>query len=245
MGLKRPDRSREEIAGLPEIHTTECDAFLRASGDSLAPETMVYVIREAQRARKTILIEICGRYLTGAGQPIRPDAGTTVTERVIWAVARRFRFPDNPTVLQDFWSECLDGMWDAILLGRDRKPFWEANFGQALYAKCLDLGRPRYRRSVKEVSLENLQPPAGADVLADIMAHLGEAEILRAIRRLPRQEAQAAFLHWVEKRPVDSAAAGSVRNVMGLSARHIHNLLSNAQERLAQDPIIRTLREDS
>ena len=245
MGLVRPPQSAAEIATLPAIGSTECVQFLRGAGHSLDPETLVYVIREAVQIRNTELIEVAGLYLTGAGDPAEPGPRRAHAERVMWACARRFGFPGDPAILDEFWRACLDGMWDAILAGRDEKPFWEANFGQAFYAKCLDVGRPLYRRWKREVPIESVPALRGADVGGELLARLGEEVILQAIRRLPPQEATAAMLNWVDDRPVDSPDPGSVRNLMRLSARQVHNLLSNAQRRLLQDPAVRDLREAS
>ncbi len=245
MQLERPPKSAAEIATLPAIGSTECTQFLRGAGRSLDPETLVWVIRAAVEIRNTELIEVAGSDLAGAGEPAAPGSRRTHAEKVIWAVARRFGFPSDAAILAEFWRASLDGMWDAVLAGRDQKPFWEANFGQALYAKCLDVGRPLFRRWKREVSIESVPPLRGGDVGGEILSRLGEQVILQAIRRLPPQEAHAAMLHWVDGRPVDSPDPDSVRNVMRLSARQVHNLLSNAQRRLAQEPAVRDLREAS
>ncbi len=246
MHLQRPPKSAAEIATLPAIGSTECTLFLRGAGHALEPETLVYVIREAVKIRNTELIEMASLYLAGTVTVAESVSRGKHAERVLWAVgAGRFGFSGDPAMLDEFWKASLDGMWDAILAGRDQKPFWEANFGQALYAKCLDVGRPLYRRWKREAPLESLPHLQGADLGREILARLGEEVILQAIRRLPRSEAQAAMLHWVDGRPIDSPEPGSVRNLMGLSARQVHYLLRNAQRRLAQDPGIRDLREAS
>jgi hypothetical protein len=245
MQLVRPPKSAAEIATLPAIASTECTLVLSGAGHAFDPETLVYVIREAVDVRKTELVQVAALHLMGAGEPTEPGSRRTPAEKVIWAVARRFGFSSDLRILDEFWRACLDAMWDALLAGREEKPFWEANFGQALFAKCLDVGRPLYRRWKKEVPMESVPTLQGVDVSGDLLARLGEEAILQAIRRLPTKEAHAAMLHWVDGRPVDSPEPGSVMNVMKLSARQVHNLLSSAQGRLARDPVVRDLREAS
>lgn len=241
----RPPKSAAEIATLPPIGSTECAQFLRGAGPSLEPETLVYVIREATRIRSTELIQLASMHLVGTGDLAAPGTTRTHAERVILSVARRFGFNRDPAVLEEFFKACLDGMWDAILAGREKKHFWETSFPNALYLKCIDIGRPLYRRWRREVPIETVPMLSGPDVLGETLSRMGEETILESIRKLPAQEAQAAMLHWVDGRPVDSSDAGSVRNVMGLSARQVHNLLANARRRLAQDPAVRGLREAS
>jgi len=245
MEPERPSKSAAEIATLPPMGSTECAQFLRGAGPSLEPETLVYVIREATGIRNTELIQLASMHLVGTGDLGPPGTTRTHAERVILSVARRFGFNRDPAVLDEFFRACFDGMWDAILAGRSRKPFWEASFRNALYSKCIDIGRPVYHRWRKDVPIETLPPLSGPDVLGQTLALMGEETILEAIRKLPPSEAQASMLHWVEARPVDSPDPGSVKNLMGLSARQVHNLLANARRRLAQDPAVRALREAS
>lgn len=245
MEPERPERSRDEIASLPSIGTTACLQFLREAGRQLAPETLVYVIREAARARNTELVQLCGRYLIGAGEPVDSGAHMTEAERIIASVGRRFGFDGDDAVLEEFWRACLDAAWRAILEGSERKPFWERAFGRALYAKCIDVGRPLYRRRSKETRLDLNRDRIEVGILEAMIARQGAEMILRAIRDLPEEESHAAMLRWIEKRPIASPDPRAITHVMGLSPRHIHTLLNRARGRLGRHPSIRSLREDS
>ncbi len=245
MEPQRPPKSAAEIATLPPMGATECVQFLRDAGASLEPETLVFVVREAARIGKTELIQLASIHLVGTTTPSSQGATRTHAERVIMSVARRFGFGREQGVMEEFFNSCLDGMWDAILAGRTKKPFWETSFHKALYGKCVDIARPLYHRWRKNVPIDSLPALSVPDVLEQTLALMAKHVILEAIRKLPPPEAQAAMLHWIEGRPVDSPDTGSVMNLMGLSARHVHNILANARRRLAQDPAVRALREAS
>lgn len=243
MGLNRPPKSAAEIATLPAFDSTECAQLVRTAGSSFEPETLVYIIREAIRAKRTELVVVAGECLATPGTP--PGRARTPVDRALTRTARVFGFMKNPALLDEFCKACLDLMWDGILAGREEKPFWEVNFRHTFRAKCIDAGRPLYHRSRRYVSIESVPNLTQGDPSIVILAQIGIERILEAISRLPPPEARVAMLHWVEKRPVDSPDPGSVARIVGLSPSHVHNLLRNARARLAGDPAIQDLRDAS
>jgi DNA-directed RNA polymerase specialized sigma24 family protein len=206
---------------------------LRQLAKTLAPETLVYVIREAIRTGDaTEVMQICSRGLQQHA------------ERVIrWVDRAKFGFHESPDLFSDYCEASLDSMWDGIMAGTEGKPYWEENFGQALFGKCIDVGRPLYRRQLTHISLEALPEDPGQDGVRDAFQKLQQREVQEAIRRLPPDEADAIQLHYIEGRRVDSPKPGSVRNIMGKSASRIHELLAQGRRRLASDPVMRGLHD--
>jgi hypothetical protein len=233
MEPNRPLRSQKEIAALPPVGTGRLQA-LRETANELSPETLVCEIRDAATRRDTATMELCYRPL------VRHAEG------IIASTARRkFGFHDAPDTYAEFAAACLDAMWDGILAGRGAKPRWEENFGQAMFGKCIDVGRPIYRSQLRHASLDALPVDSGVDGVALAAARSRSREIMSSIRRLPPLEAQAVLLHYVEGRPIDSQDPGAVCNIMHRSASNVHKLLENGRRRLAADPVMRELHDKS
>ena len=242
MSVKRPTASANEIGEMPAVGSTKCIQWLRERRD-LSPETLVFVARAAApEGNAAAVLQLVGQLLTGAGVPPSSGAtGLTSAERVMWKIARKLNLQTDTPALEEYWGRCLDAMWRDILAGTDAKPFWEENFAIALHGKCLDVGRPIYRRRLKEVSIDDLDSDV-QQVEADAFTNLAVGEILSAIRDLPPELARAAHLHWIDDLPVESATGQSVASVLGVSPSYTHRLLRRAECALAMHPIIRGLR---
>jgi hypothetical protein len=232
MEPNRPTRSRQELAALPP-EGTEREQYLRRTAGGLAAETLVCHIRNAASRRDTVVMQLCDSALRGWA------------ESVIRAAARKFGFHRDVDRLEDFYKACLDAMWDGVLAGSDKKPRWEENFGQALYGKCIDVGRPMFRRARRTIPLDLVEDEGATDGVAELLRNATRREILDAVRRLPEKEAQAVMLHYLEGRSIDSKDPGSVRSLMNLSPAHLHRLLKSARQRLAADPVMRRLYDES
>jgi len=248
MDLQRPPKSAEEIDALPAFGTDECAALVRARADEFHPETLVYLLREAISAFDTSLVESCGRALIGQRDETGQWSGG-YCEGIIMTVARDRGLTRDEDRLHDFRSDVHGEMWKAISAGRAEKPFWEERFGLALKHKCIDVARKHRRRAQRresEVSVENCDadPPASVTIDDAVLGTLAERQLLDAIRNLPGRQARAAFLVWVEGRPVQGSSGDSASEIMGVSPRAVYKLLEKARAKLAEHPIIRPMLDD-
>jgi DNA-directed RNA polymerase specialized sigma24 family protein len=245
LALLRPDQSAREISGLPPVGTTEREVWIRAHAVELAPETLVFLLREAAAAGNTALFEVCGAALID----VRGTSGGWC-EGIIGAVASETGFRRDREVFRDFRGACYEAMWRAIHGGSNEEGFWEERFGRALRCRCIDVARQMGRAAKKEndavlASLDSgaeLLPDSTGDVAMTVWDRIVVGDLTAAIRRLPPHQARAAFLRFVEGRPVEGEHSGSIRNVLGVTDREVYKLLAEARERLAQDPEIRKYR---
>lgn len=252
--LSRPSQSTAEIAALPALGTTECMVHVRANGHAFAPETLVYITRKAITAGDTPLVEVCTRFLVGKEvEGGRWQGG--YCEGTIVTLASRYRLNTHPDLMRAFRARCFDGLWKAIFAGRIEKPFYEVNFAHAFWQQCIDAKRAVVRMGCDmEVGTTNDTDEAvdvdgvvieGAELVDEqtinkLVSPLHEANLLHAIRALPKRQAYAALLNWVEELPVEGAE-GSVSAIMGVSPRAVYALLEKARFTLQSDPVIRAI----
>jgi hypothetical protein len=253
--LSRPKQSAAEIAALPPLGTTQCVAHVRANGQAFAPETLVYIMREVIASGDTSLVELCTRLLVGKQvEGGRWQGG--YCEGTIVTLASKYRLNTHEDLMRAFRARCFQGVWKAIFAGRIKKPFYEENFAHAFWQQCIDAKRSLVRRGARDmeagitddtddaVDVDHVVVE-GAELLDEktinkLMSPLHEAELLDAIRALPKRQSHAAFLNWVEQLPVEGAE-GSVSAIMGVSARAIYALLEKARSTLQSDPAIRAI----
>lgn len=252
MNVNRPPESAAEIASLPAPGTTEREAYVRAHADRFTPETLVFLLREALGSGNTALFERCAIALAGRVGPGGNWVGGHC-EAMVWSMARSFGFRNDPETLQDFRQQCHMGMWRAIHAGVAEKPFWEARFGLALKHSCIDEGRMLVRR-LKELEWADERAELPEDAVgegedrpgldAQVWDRIVEQDLRAAVRRLPPRQARAAFLTWIEGRPVGSDDPRSVKNLMGVTEQAVYALLRKAKVTLAADPELRKYLED-
>ena len=253
--LSRPKQSATEIAALPALGTTQCMTHVRANGESFAPETLVYTIREAIASGDTSLVEVCARLLVGK----EVDGGRWqggYCEGTIVTLAKKYRLTSHPDLMRAFRLRCFEGLWKAIFAGRVKKPFYEENFLHAFWQQCVDAKRSIVRRGgrdmeagvttdaddavdVDQIVVEDVEP-LDEKTINKLVSPLHEAELLDAIRALPKRQAHAALLNWVEELPIEGAE-GSVSAMMGVSPRAVYALLAKARATLQSDPVIRAI----
>jgi len=228
---------------MPPPGTTEREVHVRARADDFAPETLVFLLRETASSRNTALFERCALSLVG-----RPGLqGGWVSghcEPIIRSVGRTLH---DKQALDDFRQMCYEEMFSAIRAGRAKKPFWEERFGRALKQLCIDVLRSVNRRLDRFEAAVNRVDPEAMELETDhsmspddglFQQVLGQ-DLHAAILRLPRRQAWAAYLAWIDVRPIESENDGSVKNIMGVTARAVYKLLREAKQRLAADPQIR------
>ncbi|MDP9201602.1 MAG: hypothetical protein M3P26_06675, partial [Gemmatimonadota bacterium] len=177
-------------------------------------------------------------------------------EATIVTLARRYHLHTHRDLMRAFRARCFEELWKSIYAGRIDKPFFEVNFAYAFWQLCIDAKRSVVRKGgrdmaagvtddsdtavdVDAVVLEN------AELMEDkainkLVGALHEAELLDAIRGLPRQQARAALLNWVEGKPVEGAE-DSVSAIMGVTPRNVYALLERARATLQLDPVIRAI----
>lgn len=247
MEPRRPQRSLAQIAALPPFGSAQREAYLRASGDCLEPETLVHLLRESIARADTALFHYLGRLLVGT-----IDGGTCTgghCERIIFSVARRFGLHRSEDQLGEFRARVYRALWQAVYEGSDEKHFWEERFGLALKDKCIEVARQLFqenrRADEEEIDIDSVEIRGQ---LSDNRLHdhnlgtIDESVLICAIQSLPQRQAQAAFLAFVEDRPIAGESPESVAAILGISATAAHNLLAKARAKLATTSIVRELR---
>jgi len=173
-------------------------------------------------------------------------------EKVILAMARKFGIRDEPDILEDFRQQCLIGVMHAIHEGVEKKPFWEERFGRALKQLCIDKGRSLIGQLEGFEWAEGRAEADPCDTAVgdctplenEVLGRILQEDLHRAIHRLPPRQAMAAFYAWIERRPVGSDQAGSVKTLMEISEQAVYALLKKAATALAADPEIRKYLEN-
>lgn len=253
MTFQRPPNSAAEIAALPTLGSTQCEAHVRAHGSEFTPETLVYLLRQSSSRHDTATFELCGQLLLGREGPDGHWHGSH-TEGVIVNLGRSYGFYADDELMRDFRAGCFAAMWQAICSDR---PFWEVRFGLALREKCIEVARSMARQrkadarmvdpgDVEEQAAKEIEDRADPDatpidevVLARLSSRARQVELLAAVRRLPERQGRAALLAWAEARPIEGA--GSVARVMGISPRAVYKLLTKAKATLQSDPALRAI----
>ena len=245
MDLQRPPKSAD-----PPLGTTECEVHVRAKGPTLTAETLVYLLRESADVANTAFFSMCGGFLVGHRQGDGSWTGGR-SEKIIMSVGTWCGVNSDEGRMNEFRGECHSELWKAILDGRDAKPYWEERFGRALKDKCIDVARKVFGQARRDkklktkamgeaLAMQQDAVPLDEEVFERLEPRTDHVPlILAAIRRLPKRQAQAAFLRWVERRPIDSGDHRSVRKVLGITARAVHHLLKKARTALSSDPIVR------
>jgi DNA-directed RNA polymerase specialized sigma24 family protein len=243
---ERDEPVEDEIADLPEIGSTALYQHLSTRGASLAPETLVYVMRAAAAAHRTDTFEEAGRLLFG----LRDEDGNVNgghCEGILRVVARKRFFVDDAALYLDFAQRVCDLALREIRAGWEEKPFWEVNFRAALFRRALQVAK-----SVRRAQLRDLSVPFEEEHLAGVDAEetersiLGEVSrqiLLEVIEGIPPRQREAATLAWIVGYP-KAGSGDSVASVMSISETAVHNLLTKARGRLMNDPRVRAMVED-
>jgi hypothetical protein len=228
---------------------------VRANGHAFAPETLVYIAREAIAAGDTPLVEVCLRFLVGREvEGGRWEGG--YCEGTIVTLARKYHLNADRDLMRAFRARCFEELWMAIFAGLE-KPFYEVNFGYAFWHLCIDAKRSLVRNHGRDmesgvtddhidaVDVDHVVVD-DAEILDDkaineMVSALHEAELIDGIRALPRQQARAALLAWVEGKPIEGEE-DSVSAMMGVTPRNVYALLERARSTLQSDPVIRAIR---
>jgi hypothetical protein len=250
--LQRPSKSAAEVKALPPLGSTECSALMRDRGHSYAPETLVYVMREAIQVRATDLFELAFRLITGKPVGNRWEGGHC--ERTIASLSRAYGFNTNSELRLAFRSRCLVALADAVHAGSATKPYWEERFGAAFKDACIDvarsLSRPRNRDMEAGVASDDAPDvdeiePAVELIDAELAKRLSqphhESIVLQAIRALPRRQGQAVMLAWMEGRPIEGEVNDTVAKLMDISPRAVYKLLEKALPVLKNTTVLRAI----
>ncbi len=249
--LQRPEKSAAEIAELPALGTTQCSAHVREHGHAFAPETLVYLMRQATALRNTALFEMCGRFLIG-----QPTQGGSWSgghcEPIIASLSRAHGFARDIDLRTAFRAQCLGKAFMAIHAGRDKKPYWEERFGDALWTSCIDVARSLRRPRQKEMEaglaasddadIDNFdrgEPLLDETILAELAKPHHQAAVLAAVRALSPRQAEAATLRWMEGRHIEGNGHDTVAAIMGITPRAVHAHLDKAFGALRANPTLR------
>jgi hypothetical protein len=249
MSLQRPEEVDEEIASLPPPATTECREYLRACGGRLKPETLVHVMRAAAQQDCTEIVELAGQLLTGLRGDGRIEGGHC--EAIIRAVARKGGIDLDPALFQDFRQHCYRDMLKQIRAGASAQPIWEQRFAFVFKRRVLDVAKSIKVDKKWQAEHDSIDEPDATE-LADrapplddrVIGGLQRDTLLRAIRRLPDKQRQAAYLAWCEDRPVQGDDESCVTRIMGISDRAVRKLLEKAALKLQADPEVQAVYRD-
>jgi DNA-directed RNA polymerase specialized sigma24 family protein len=247
--LDRPPKSAAEIKALPSLGTTEGLQHVRENGEIFAPETLVYVMRDALVREDPTLFELAARFLVGRRSGDRWQGGHV--ERTIAKLAWRLDADLRP----DFRSKCLSALFAAIYAGREAKPFWEERFRRAFKMVCVDNARALYRLRQREQEIfhdsddvdftEKVTDSRTDHVEDGLVEALSRPEhervVLTAVRALPERQGQAVMLAWMEGRPIEGHGPHTVAKVMGISTRRVYQLLEAALSRLRANEALRAI----
>ena len=234
----RPKKSEQEIAALPPLGTTQREAHVRALAGDYTPETLVHLLREAHKRGDAQLFNFVGRQLIGesaAGGNWR--AG--FCEPIIVNLIKGTPLAADSEARRDFRAACLAEMWIGVQQGFEKKPLWETRFGFTFRQKCIEVLRSFIRRD-----------QVGEDLESDLELTVGEMEDLKTsrkeaalldrlalldlIQRLPKQQAIAAMLYWIDGREIQGDE-DSVTSVMGISYGAVYRHLRAALKTLKRD----------
>jgi hypothetical protein len=230
-------------------------AHVRAHGGEYSAETIVYLLRQSLLVHDTPFFEQCGRLLIGSEESDGHWHGGHC-EGVVVNLANSFGFLRNPELMREFRINCPSEMWKAI---HDGLPFWEMRFGLAFRQKCIDVARS-LSRSMETAEEEDLSGAPGEhvgdidkiadpdkalvddEVVARLSSPIHQRVLLDAVRGLPRRQAAAALLTWVEGRQIEGPGAETVSSLMEITPRGVRLLLAKARKTLLADPTVRAIR---
>jgi len=251
--IDRPIRARQELSELPPADSRAREQCLRERGHTLSPETLVRIAREACMAGDRSVVQQCGRLLYG--KPLGNGRFTEGhCEPMITSHGRHFGFSDKEEDRIEFRARCHAALWQAIMAGSEKKPFFEERFYAALKGLVIDVGRSmaaeRDRHALNDPALDessDYEGVAPVDWESDPISGIVTEEIKDAIRRLPAPERDAAWLAWVQDWKIESKDPNEQRTVaaaLKITGRMVHKRLSDAVERLREDPIITRIMDD-
>lgn len=243
---KRDEDIEDEIAGLPEMGSTALYQYLSTRGASLAPETLVYIMRAAVAAHRIDTFEQAGRLLFG----LRDEDGNVNgghCEGVLRAVARKRFFVDQAALYLDYAQRTCDLVLREIRAGWREKPFWEVNFRAAFFRRALQVAKSVRRAQVRDLSVpfeeEHLPCVDVEETERSILGEVSRQVLLEVIEAMPARQREAATLAWILGYP-KAGRGDSVASVMSISETAVHNLLTKARARLLDDPRVRAMVED-
>lgn len=249
MEMRRSAQSSKEIEALPPAGTTGRDTWVREHLDSYCPETLVYLLRAYGGDSNTAMFEVCAAALVGVQGHEKAWRGGHC-ERIICSVIRGTDVAKDVLAVRAFRRRCHDAMWLAVLAGSDKKPFWEVRFGRAFKDRCLDELRAVQREEHRGLGGLQFEPLpeqdaiAGEERLDEAVFHsMLREDLLKAIRRLPDQQAEIAYLHYFEDLPITSRSGRSISRLLRLSESYIHRVLKRAEAGLRQDPTVQKYRD--
>jgi hypothetical protein len=251
--IDRPARSRRELSELPPADSRARVQYLRERGQTLSPETLVHVAREACTAGDRSVVQECGRLLYGV--PLGNGRFTEGhCEPMITSHARHFGFGNTEQDRIEFRARCHAALWHAIMAGSDQKPFFEERFYPALKGLVIDVGRSmaaeRDRHGLDNPALDessDYEGVAPVDGESDPINGIVTNEIKDALRRLPVPERDAAWLAWIQDWQIESKDPHEQRTVavaLKITGRMVRKRLTAAVQHLREDPIIARIRDD-
>jgi DNA-directed RNA polymerase specialized sigma24 family protein len=252
--LRRPAKSAAEISALPPLGTTQGMQHVRDNGEGFAPETLVYIMREALARKEPTLFELGAMLLVGRRVAGRWQGGHV--EGTMARLARHYGFDGDVDMRHDFRSECLSVLFAAIHAGLEREHFLEERFGRAFKTRCIDVARRLHAQrrqenrllvnDVDDVAMGDTAKDHRTDALEDgLLASIARPEhervVLAAMRALPPRQSQAAMLRWIERRPIEGNGAHTVANIMDISPTRVHQLLQQALRALRANEALRAI----
>jgi DNA-directed RNA polymerase specialized sigma24 family protein len=254
MAFERPARSAAEIAALPELGTTEFGAFVRANGGTFCAETLVYLARRAHADRDTAMLDHCCRLLVGHDVANDRISGG-YCEGIIVTLSRYYGFFGDDETRREFKRRCYTALWKEICRGGG---LLEHRFGLRFKSRCIDVAKLMIRAKLRSAdtasAAEHSEEAIDVDSLADdeavtiedsVLTELArpthQKVLLQALRRLPKRQAHAAFLAWVEEIPKEGEGPNTVASIMEISPTAVYKLLRKARETLQADPAVRAI----
>jgi RNA polymerase sigma factor (sigma-70 family) len=243
---ERDAKIDDEIADLPEMGSTALYQHLSTRGASLAPETLVHVMRAAAAAHRTDTFDQAGALLFGAPDEKGNTRGGHC-EKILRACARKGSFLDNTADYGDFSQRVFDLVLTEIRAEREERSFWEANFRTAFYRRSVQVAISVHRAQRRERTgpLEEELLPS-VDHKETELVFLGEMNrqiLCEVIEGMPARQREAATLAWLDGYP-KAGGGDTVASIMDVSEANVHKLLNKAKARLMADPRVRAMVED-
>jgi hypothetical protein len=215
---------------------------LAVQGTGLAPETLVFLLRDQRRRSHVAAAERCAELLIG--QPLEKGLFRGGhCEPIIRATAQDFGFADESDDLDEFRARCYEALTDAIVDGSGKQQFWEERFYLALKRRAIDAGRAMRAESHALVRIDEEHPAVDSPLVIPeehVSGRIDARCIMRVLRNLPRPQARAAWLVWVEGWHVESRDTEEMTaaKAMGVSGRMVRQYLAKARVTLMKDPVI-------
>jgi RNA polymerase sigma factor (sigma-70 family) len=243
---ERDGQVDDEIADLPEMGSTALYKHLSARGGSLAPETLVHVMRAAEAAHRTDLFDQAGALLFGV-QDENGNVRGGCCEKILRACARKRHFVDDAALYLDFSQRVYDLALKEIRARWEEQPFWEVNFRTAFYRRALQVAKSIRRAQRRDLTVpfeEELLPCVDAEKTERfILGEVNHQVLCEVIEGMPARQREAATLAWIVGYP-KAGGGDTVASIMDVSEANVHKLLEKARARLMADPRVRAMLED-